>query len=102
VIFLIVWKSKDRLENPYLLVIGIAFFFIGSVDLLQALEFKGMGVFQGFNEELSVQLWTVSSFLESSAFLVAPLFLIYNKTNENKTNENQTACGHPNLKDGVC
>jgi hypothetical protein len=76
-----------------------------------------MGVFQGFNEEPSVQLWTVSSFLESSAFLVAPLFLIYNKTNENKTNENktnenktngnktngnQTACGHPNLKDGVC
>jgi len=82
VIFLVVWKSRDRLENPYLLVIGIAFFFIGSVDLLQALAFKGLGVFHGFKEELSIELWTLSSYLESSSLLVAPLLLLYNKDND--------------------
>ncbi len=83
VIFLIVWKSRDRLENPYLLVIGVAFFFVGSVNFLQALAFKGMELFHGFNGELSIQLWTITSFLESSAFLIAPLLLISNKDNAN-------------------
>jgi PAS domain S-box-containing protein len=84
VVFLIVWKSRVRLENPYLLVIGVAFFFIGSVNFLQALAFKGMEMFQGLNADLSVQLWTVSSYLESSSFLVAALFLMNNKDNDSK------------------
>jgi len=65
-------------------VIGVAFFFIGSVHFFHALAFKGMEVFQGFNADLSIQLWTVSSYLESFSFLVAALFLMYNKDNNNK------------------
>jgi PAS domain S-box-containing protein len=76
VIFLVVWKSRNRLENPYLLVIGVAFFFIGSINFLQALTFKGMEVFQGYNPDIDIDLWTVSSYLESSSFLIAPLLLI--------------------------
>ncbi|MDD3246182.1 MAG: MASE3 domain-containing protein [Methanosarcina sp.] len=45
VIFLIVWKSRDHLENQYLLFIGVAYFFIGSLDLLYTLSYEGMGVF---------------------------------------------------------
>ena len=86
VVFLIVWKSRARLENPYLLVIGIAFFFIGSVDFLQALAFKGLEMFQGFNADLPIELSTVSSYLESFSFLVAAIFLIYNKDNDSKKN----------------
>lgn len=85
-VFLIVWKSRTRLENPYLLVIGVAFFFIGSVDFLQALAFKGMEMFQGFNADLPIELSTVSSYLESSSFLVATVLLIYNKGNDGKKN----------------
>jgi len=84
VVFLIVWKSRARLENPYILVIGVAFFFIGSVNFMQALAFKGMEMFQGLNGDLSIQLWTVSSYLESFSFLVAALFLLNNKDNDSK------------------
>ena len=86
VIFLIVWKSRNRLENPYFLVIGIAFVFVGSVDFLQALAFKGMEIFRGYNADFSTDLWTISSYVESSAFLVAPLLLMYTKDNGNKNN----------------
>jgi PAS domain S-box-containing protein len=79
VIFLIVWKSRTRLENRYLILIGIAFFFIGSVDFLHTLAFRGMGVFPGFGTNLTVQLWVVARYLESISFLIAPLFLIRNK-----------------------
>ena len=86
VIFLIVWKSRNRLENPYFLVIGISFVFIGWIDFLQALAFKGMDIFHGYNADFSIELWTVSSYIESSAFLAAPLFLMYTKDDGNKNN----------------
>jgi PAS domain S-box-containing protein len=70
-------------------MIGVAFFFVGSINFLQALAFKGMEVFYGFNGELPIQLLTISSSLESLAFLIAPLLLISNKDNaHNNDNEN--------------
>lgn len=83
VIFLIVWKSRARLENRYLILIGIAFFFIGSIDFLHALTFRGMEVFHGFDINLTVQLWIVARYLESISFLIAPLFLIPERGNGN-------------------
>ena len=85
------WKSRARLENRYFLLIGIAFFFIGSVDFLHALTFRGMGVFPGFGINLTAQLWVVARYLESISFLVAPLFLIRNRENGNKEAENKEA-----------
>ena len=79
VIFLIVWKSRTRLENRYLIILGIGYFFIGSVDFLHALAFNGMGVLPEFNTNFTDQLWIVARFLESISFLVAPLFLIRNE-----------------------
>lgn len=78
VIFLIVWKSRARLENRYLILIGVAFFFIGSIDFLHTLTFRGMEVFHGFDVNLTVQLWILARYLEGISFLVAPLFLIRN------------------------
>ncbi|WP_048159140.1 MASE3 domain-containing protein [Methanosarcina sp. WWM596] len=88
-IFFMTWKSRTRLENRYLLLIGIAFFFIGSVDFLHALTFRGMGVFPDFGIDLTAQLWIVARYLESISFLVAPLFLIRNRENRNKEAENR-------------
>lgn len=76
VIFLIVWKSRSRLENRYLLILGVGYFFVGSFDFLSALAFHGMEVFPGFDANLTAQFWIVARFLESTSFLVAPLFLI--------------------------
>ena len=82
VIFLIVWKSRTRLENRYLLILGVSYFFVGSIDFLSTLAFHGMGIFPGFDTNLTAQLEIVARFLESVSFLVAPLFLIHAGENQ--------------------
>jgi PAS domain S-box-containing protein len=75
IIFLIVWKSRKHLENRYLLFIGVAYFFIGSLDVLYVLSYEGMGVFPEFNPNIHAQFWIAARYMESISFLLAPLFL---------------------------
>nr|WP_239451401.1 MASE3 domain-containing protein [Methanosarcina horonobensis] len=89
VIFLIVWKSRARLENRYLILIGVAFFFIGSIDFLHALTFRGMEVFRVPGINLTIRLWLVARYLEAISFLIAPLFLISNRGPGMKEAENR-------------
>ncbi len=87
VIFLVVWKSRSRLENRYLIVLGVGYFFVGSIDFLSTLAFHGMGVFPGFDTNLTFQLQMVARFLKGASFLVAPLFLMLAGENQEKNVE---------------
>ncbi|HIH94599.1 TPA: PAS domain-containing protein [Methanosarcina acetivorans] len=75
VIFLIVWKSRNHLENRYFVFIGIAYFFIGGLDLLYTLSYEGMGVFPEFDSNIHSQFWIAARYMESISFLLAPLLL---------------------------
>ena len=90
VIFLIIWKSRARLENRYLILIGIAFFFIGSVSFLHTLAFRGMEVFPNFGINLSIQLWIVSRYLTGISLLIAPIFLARSRNHGNRGTENMS------------
>lgn len=84
VVFLIVSKSKDRLENRYLILIGIAYFFVASLDLLHTFAYKGMGIFPQFDANLPTQLWIAARYMESMSLFIAPLLLKeYSAGNEN-------------------
>lgn len=74
-IFMIAWNSRQFLENNYLLFIGIAYLFVGGLDLLHTLAYKGMGVFRGDSANLPTQLWMAARYVESLSLLVAPLAL---------------------------
>ncbi len=74
-IFVMAWNLRDRMDNNYLLFIGIAYFFVALVDLLHTLAYKGMGVFVGFDANLPTQLWITARYLESVSLLIAPFFL---------------------------
>lgn len=74
-VFAIAWNSRRFLENNYLLFLGVAFLFVGVIDLLHTLAYKGMGVFPGFGANLPTQLWIAARYLESFSLLLAPLFL---------------------------
>jgi len=74
-IFMIAWNSRQFLDNNYLLFIGIAYLFVGGLDLLHTLAYKGMGVLQGYNANLPTQLWIAARYIESFSLLVAPLVL---------------------------
>lgn len=74
-IFIIAWNSKKFLDNKFLLFIGVAYLFIGGLDLIHTLAYKGMGVFQGYDSNLPTQLWIAARYLQSISLFIAPLFL---------------------------
>ncbi|MDF1590367.1 MAG: MASE3 domain-containing protein [Desulfobacterales bacterium] len=74
-IFIVAWHSRAFLENNYLLFLGVAYLFIGTIDLLHTLAYKGMGVFLGYDANLPTQLWIAVRYMESLSLLVAVVFL---------------------------
>jgi formate hydrogenlyase transcriptional activator len=74
-IFMLVWNARRSLDNTYLLFIGVAYLFIGCLELIHVLAFKGMEVFSGHDENLSIQLWVAARYIESLSLLIAPLLV---------------------------
>lgn len=74
-IFMIAWNARRLLDNGYLLFVGVAYLFIGGVDLVHTMAYEGMNVFPGYDANLPTQLWIAARYLESLSLLAAPLFL---------------------------
>jgi formate hydrogenlyase transcriptional activator len=74
-IFMLVWNVRRSLDNNYLLFVGVAYLFIGGLDLIHTLAYKGMGVFREDSANLPTQLWVGARYLQSLSLLVAPFFL---------------------------
>ena len=74
-IFMVAINSRRYLDNNYLLFIGIAYLFIGGLDMIHTLAYKGMGIFQGYDANLPTQLWIVTRYVESLSLLIAPLLV---------------------------
>ncbi len=73
-IFIVAWNSRRFLDNNYLLFIGIAYLFVGGLDLIHTLAYKGMGVFQGYETNLATQLWIATRYVQSLSLFIAPFF----------------------------
>lgn len=74
-IFMVTWNSRRFLDNMYLLFIGIAYLFVAVLDIMHALSYKDMGVFQGYDANLPTQFWISARYLESLSLLIAPFIL---------------------------
>jgi len=75
VIFVLAWNTRQMQENQYLLFLGVALLFTGTLELLHTLAYKGFGVFPEHNANLPTQLWIAFRYLTAFTFLVAPLFI---------------------------
>ncbi|MGZ3525193.1 MAG: MASE3 domain-containing protein, partial [Thermodesulfobacteriota bacterium] len=64
-IFAIAWNSRLFLDNNYLLFIGIAYLFVGGLDLLHTFSYKGMAIFGESGSNLPTQLWIAARYMES-------------------------------------
>jgi len=73
-IFVISWNLRDYIKNSFLLFIGIAYLFIGILDLLHTLSYKGMPIFADYDFYAN-QLWIGARFMESLSLLLGFLFL---------------------------
>lgn len=77
-IFVIVWNTRDTIENGALVFLGIAYLFVGGCDLSHALSYKGMGVLGGeWGANSATQLWIVARYMESISLFLFPF--LFNK-----------------------
>ncbi len=74
-VFTIFWNARHFLDNGCFLFVGIGSLFVGLIDLLHALAYDGMGVFDVGGANLATQLWMAGRFVQAGSFLAAPLFL---------------------------
>lgn len=72
--FMVAWNSRRFHVERFFLFIGIAYAFIGGLDTLHMLAYKGMGVFHTRGPYLALQLWLAARYVESLSLFIAPLF----------------------------
>jgi PAS domain S-box-containing protein len=74
-IFMVAWNTRGLVDAGFVLILGVAFLFVGALDTLHALAYSGMGVFPGeAGSNLATQLWVAARFLQSASLFLA--FLI--------------------------
>jgi len=69
-VFTITWNSVRYINSPYLLIVGISYLFVGVLDLLHTLAYKGMPIFTDYDYYAN-QLWIAARYLESITLLAA-------------------------------
>ena len=74
-IFVVAWNSRRFADSDYFLLLGIAYLFVGGLDLFHTLAYKGMNVFPESNTNLPTQLWIATRYLEALSLLAAALLL---------------------------
>jgi PAS domain S-box-containing protein len=74
-IFVIAWNTRKFRPNAFLLFFGLASLFIGFIDLMHTLAYKGMSVFPGSGSNLSTQLWVAGRYMQAVSLFIAPFFL---------------------------
>jgi len=72
-VFMLSWNSKEHTENPYLVYLGIAYLFIGVLDLFHTLGYKGMKIFMDYDYYAN-QLWIGARGMESLTLLAFFIF----------------------------
>jgi len=73
-IFIIAWILREKTENHFFVFLGIAYLFVGGIDLFHTLSYKGMQIFHS-DIFYANQLWIAARFLESISLLIFALFI---------------------------
>ncbi len=74
-VFVLAWNCRNIIDNNYLIFLGIAYLFVGFIDIIHTLAYAGMGIFRGFDANLPTQLWIIARYLESISLLLACFIL---------------------------
>lgn len=73
-LFIIAINCAASIRNQYILFIGLSYIFIGSIDFLHTLSYKGMPIFTDY-DYYAPQFWIAARYMESISMLVAIGFL---------------------------
>jgi len=73
--FVFAWNCRRFLEDDYLVLLGIAYLFVGGLDTLHMLAYKGMNILDEGGANRATQLWLAARYVESVSLLMAGLFV---------------------------
>jgi len=73
----VAWNMYPFTRNNYLMYLGSGYFWIGLLDLLHAMSYKGMNVIPDGGANMGVQFWIGTRYLEAVLLLSAPWFLTH-------------------------
>ena len=73
-VFLVAWNSRARMDDDFLLVLGVAYAAVAVFDTLHTLAYTGMGVFETTGANLSTQLWLGARYVEAGSLVAATGF----------------------------
>lgn len=73
-IFIVSWNSRSIHKNDFMILLGLTYLFVGFIDFLHTMAYKGMNIFPAFDADLPTQLWIASRYLEGFALVAAPIF----------------------------
>ncbi|MDA3808826.1 MAG: PAS domain S-box protein, partial [Spirochaetaceae bacterium] len=75
-LFIMVWNTRRIVQNDALLFLGIAYLFMGLIDLIHTLSYEGMGIFPNLlGSNYSTQLWIAARGMEAISLLLFPMFI---------------------------
>ncbi len=74
-IFMVGWNARRFLRNRYFLFLGIAYAFVGFLDLVHTLAYKGMNVIEGTGSNLPTELWIAARAMEAVSLFLATFFV---------------------------
>lgn len=70
----IVLNTMERMRDQKIAVLGIAYLFVGILDIFHVLSFPGINVFGGNANNITTQIWIAARMLEVFSFLLAVQF----------------------------
>jgi len=73
-LFIIALNCEASIRNQYVLFVGVAYLFVGGIDLLHTLSFKGMPIFTDY-DYYAPQFWIAARYTESISMLLGFGFL---------------------------
>lgn len=79
--FAVIWWMRKYKTNHFFLIIACGYFWIGSLDLLHTMVYKGMNLFVVGDANLSTQFWIGTRYLET-LLLISATILATKKLND--------------------
>ncbi|QNK64936.1 PAS domain S-box protein [Pedobacter sp. PAMC26386] len=73
-VFIVTWNTRKMLDNNYLYFVGMAYVFIGTLDLLHTITYPGMNMISG-TIYYANQFWVATRFLEAFTLIMGFWFL---------------------------
>ncbi len=70
------WQTYPFSRNDFLMFLAVGYFWIGVLDLLHTLTYKGIGIVEGDAANMATQFWVATRYLEAFVLLAAPVFAV--------------------------